>query len=443
MPTIPEELSGASRIALVQPNFPWPSKSKNSHQSIPFGLLKIASWLKSMDMDVRLFQNGEVPGENWDPDEVWITTLFTYWSEYVERAYSVYRMLYPEAHFRVGGILTTLAPEFCQELFGAATVYEGLLKEAEGFPADYSFLDKTLDLQIMVASRGCIRRCKFCYAWVLEGNIRSIPIDFVVRNIRKPRVVFYDNNFLANPDIDELLERLSRVKIKYFDDGNPRIIRPRYECQSGFDGRLLQKRPELAMKLKKAGFRFPRIAWDGSLDDKDDIRRQLDILEEAGFRNGETQLFMLFNHDLGPEELDAKRRVCWDWQVQIIDCRFRPLTQFEDNFSTRISQTEKDYHIHSEAGWTDQKIKDFRRTVRQQNICVRYNFPWYHKSWERKKLRKQLPAGVLTELKHEPPHVVRSSAWFPDAVFPSEPLYDLKPEVVEEEAMIQHNILRI
>ncbi len=98
------------RIALVQPRFPWPSKSKNSHQSIPYGLMKIGAWLKSFGIEVRLFPNGELPSpDEFVPDEVWVTTLFTFWSDYVRVAVQAYRQAFPTARFRVGGILTTLA----------------------------------------------------------------------------------------------------------------------------------------------------------------------------------------------------------------------------------------------------------------------------------------------------------------------------------------------
>ncbi len=70
----------------------------------------------------------------------------------------------------------------------------------------------------------------------MEGYIRPIPVETVISRIHKPRVGFYDNNFLANPLIDELLERLGEVRVN--------AERPRYERQSGFDGRLLQARPE-------------------------------------------------------------------------------------------------------------------------------------------------------------------------------------------------------
>lgn len=424
----PGELAGLN-IALVQPAFPFPSKSKNSHHAVPYGLLKIASWLESIGATCSLFTEGSMPTD-FEPDEVWITSLFTYWSEYVVETFKAYQGRFPRARIRIGGILPTLAPSFCKATFGPRAVHEGLLRAAEAFPADYSLLPKPLDFQVLVASRGCIRRCQFCYAWRIEGHIQGIPVETVIARIHKNRVVFYDNNFLANPFVDELLERLNQVQVA----GR----RVQFECQSGFDGRILQERPELAAALRQANFKYPRIAWDGPLSDASDIRRQIDILIEAGFRSNDIQLFMLFNHDLSPEVLDAKRRVCWDWQIQVIDCRFRPLDQFFDYFSSRKDQTSADYHIHT--GWTDESIKAFRRAIRRQNICVRYRFPWHSKYWERKSHRERLPDGILSALKSADPETIRQSPYFKDAFFPEVPLS--YPSVTESEMIhLQEEVL--
>jgi hypothetical protein len=77
----------------------------------------------------------------------------------------------------------------------------------------------------------------------------------------------------------------------------------------------------------------------------------------------------------------AKRKKCFEWGVQIADCRFRPLNQTFDNYNPKLKQqTEKDYYIHS--NWSDVLIRKFRANVRKHNICVRYNIEW--NNYERK-----------------------------------------------------------
>jgi len=141
------EVSSGGRILLVQPIFPWASKSKNSHQSIPYGLLRIANWMKSLGIDVRLGR-GNVTFDDWIPDEVWITSLFTYWAPYVEDAFDFYSATHPRSRIIVGGILPSLSPDYCFERFGKENVHQGLLSQAESFDADYSLLTKKTPIYI-------------------------------------------------------------------------------------------------------------------------------------------------------------------------------------------------------------------------------------------------------------------------------------------------------
>ncbi len=403
---ITECATGDSAL-LIQPNFPWPSKSKNSHQSIPYGLLRIANWMKSEDIDVQ-FQRGCKRIDNYDPTEIWITSLFSYWADYVKETFDYYSEQYPRARVLIGGILPSLSKDYCIEQFGNDNIHVGLLPQAERFDADYSLLDHKPELQVLITTRGCIRKCKFCYAWKIEGHIQAYPIEQVISWIRSNRVVFYDNNILAHPQIEKLLHSLSKVKV------NGKVVN--YECQSGFDGRLLQRNPDLVKMLKTARFKHPRIAWDGPLTDAEDIKKQLDILVQGGYPHSSVQIFMLYNHDLTPQEIEKKRIQCWNWGVQVMDCRFRPLDQFYENYYPTKSQGPNDYHIHS--GWSDRSIKLTRRSFRRQNIQVRYNkFPFHSKYFERKKLRDTLPMGTLDRLSDQTPGEVRTvlpDAWFPE-----------------------------
>ena len=148
-----------------------------------------------------------------------------------------------------------------------------------------------------------------------------------------------------------------------------------FECQSGLDGRLLERYPELSQLLRNAGFRNVRIAWDNSLSDFRSIKRQLDYLTPAGYRSKDIFVFMIYNYDIPYEKMLKKVGYCAEWGVQIADCRYRPLSSLRDDYNPgkyRHGQTKDDYYIHTKGGWTDKKIRDFRRRVRRHNIWVRY-----------------------------------------------------------------------
>ena len=61
-------------VLLVEPNFPIPNKSRNHSNFLPIGLLKIASYLRTKDIDVKLIRY-EHKKEMADKEQ---TTLFPF-----------------------------------------------------------------------------------------------------------------------------------------------------------------------------------------------------------------------------------------------------------------------------------------------------------------------------------------------------------------------------
>ena len=379
-------------VLFVEPDFPRACKSKNHDDFMPIGLLKLASYHRKKGNAICLAR-GDLPkdelyfdhsngviSKNMIPDKILITSYFTYWSEYVKKSVSHYKKLFPESKVIVGGIYASLMPEHCKKYTGCDEVFIGVHKEAEQCPPAYSYLEKyygPVDYQIIHTSRGCIRHCEFCGAYVIEPEFsykRTIKDEII-----KEKIVFYDNNLLANPHIENILTELAYLKNK----GKIKWC----EAQSGLDGRIIEKNPDLAFLLRQAGFRNIRISWDGPLEDSPHIKRQLNILKRLDYRIDEDIfVFMIYNWDIPFEQMELKRIKCWEWKVQIIDCRYRPLNQTFDNYNPqkfRTGQTNRDYYIHKKPGWTDKKIRAFRKHIRQQNMCIRFKFPFYTNAIER------------------------------------------------------------
>jgi len=324
------------------------------------------------------------------PNEVWITSLFTYWSRYVKDTVTYYRSILPNAKIIVGGIYASLMAKHCQEYTGCDEVYTGVMEEAEKCIPAYDLVKNNntnaIDYQIIHASRGCQRKCRFCGVWRIEPEFK--PKRTIKNEIRCKKIVFYDNNFLYNPYIEGIIGELISLR------GGRQI--EWCESQSGFDGRILMEKPHLAKMLKQAGFRYPRIAWDWDFKDARSIRKQIDLLRDAGYQTKDIYVFMLYNWDLTFEEMERKRIKCWEWGVQIADCRYRPLNQPFDRYNpVLVGQTPDEYYIHLERGWNDTLVKQSRRNVRRQNICVRHNFPFYSKTFE----HKNSGADIMHELK--------------------------------------------
>lgn len=366
------------RVLLVEPSFPFPNKSKNKagavHKNfVPLGLLKLGAMHRVKGDEVKLVRGNKTPGEiGFIPDEILVTSLFTYWSSFVWASIYHYRELFPKAKITLGGIYATLFaenPEFIAKCKAAKViVFSGIHPDAEKHFPDYSLISK-VEYHATHMMRGCVRRCAFCGTWRIEPdrtNKSLVEIENELKAIKKTKVVFYDNNLLANPNIKHILEGLSEFRIKRHH--------LTLESQSGFDGRLLEKTPELAGLIRKARFQNVRIAWDGPITDKDSIKRQLDLLTGAGYNAKDISVFMIYNFEPPYEDMVAKIKACKEWGVQITDCRFRPLTQDYDNYSPhkRHGQPKGSFYIHEKEGWTDEKIRAFRHQVREHNIWVRY-----------------------------------------------------------------------
>lgn len=358
-------------ILLAEPEFPVPAKSKNHSSFLPIGLLKIGSYHQERGDRVQLVR-GHLPKKEIKirPDVIKITSIFSYWSEFVGKAVHYYRSLFPHARIEVGGIFASLMPDKCKELTGCDAVAVGLYRAgaAEDVRINYSLLPEAVDYQIIHASRGCTRRCIFCGVWKIEPECSYK--GSIIREIESNWLVFYDNNLLANPYIEDIFNELSSFKFH-----GKQVYS---ESQSGIDGRLLQKRPHLANMLKAAKFINPRIAWDSRVSEHLKIKNQIDILKSAGYRAGRYDtniyLFMLYNHNICYEEMSRKLDFCRKWGVITIDCRFRPLNSLIDHYNPRVKFQEEDaYYIHK--GWSDSQIRSFRRKVRRQNIAIRLGLP--------------------------------------------------------------------
>lgn len=414
------------KILLVEPKFPVPPKSKNHKDFLPVGLLKLGAMYKAKGHKVKLIRGeltkkeiSKVGDGRWNrPDEIMITSLFTYWKEYVVNCVKHYRKLYASAKITVGGIYASLMPDDCKKITGVDDVWVGIYPEAEKYLPAYELIEQNphpLDYQIIHTSRGCPRHCDFCGTWKIEPTFiskRSIKDEII-----KKKVVFYDNNLLMNPNIDNILDELIELK----QSGKIKWC----ESQSGFDGRILLKKPRLANKIKQAGFRSPRIAWDGSFEEANNVKKQIDILLKAGYHRKQIFVFMIYNWDIGFTEMEKKRIKCYRWHVQIADCRNRPLDRTDDNYDPRAykkGQTEEEYHIHKEAGWTDSLVRQFRKNIRRQNICVRHGFPFYSEHLERMTISKEKIKRIMRHIeklrtKREKKKYLRKMEidyWFPD-----------------------------
>lgn len=395
---------GKDKALLVQPQFPLYKKTKLNLNTLPIALLKLGGVLKEYGFDVELifFDNdwkcssqttlyGDNPTTSCESNVgiIFVTSVFTYWSKYVKRVVEYYRVLYPNVPIVVGGVYASLMPTHCKEYTGCDEVVVGCMSDAENCVPAYDLVD--VDFQIIHTSRGCNRRCGSCGTYLIEPCFMFK--DSVKEEIIKKKIVFYDNNILMNPFIENILNELVELK------KDKKITW--CKCQSGLDGRILLEKPYLVKLMKEAGFREVHIAWDGSYDEHPLIEKQINVIKEAGFRAKDISVFMLYNHELPYEELERKRVKCWEWGVMVNHCRYRPLDLTDEHYIALRSshQTSDDYYIHP--NWTDAKIKKYSNNIRIHNSCIRWDTIAYSYTFERKKCSKD----VRDKIRKEPPSV--------------------------------------
>lgn len=361
-------------ILLVRPTF---KESRNSVFRIPVGLAKLATWYKARGDEV-IYQEGQYVDGEIDYESisiVHITTMFTYWSGTVIDAINFYKKMCPNAKIIAGGIYASIAPEHLTENSMVDEVMVGVHPEADRLPPDYSILprdnEKINNTQIVWASRGCARRCHWCFVHVIEPNIEFIEPDDVYNmlalNPDRKNVLFYDNSILQHPKIDELLD----VLIKAHKD-----FGFKYNATQGIDGRMMKRWEEkgipIAKKMKKAGFYDLRFSYD-HIKEKESVYYCVEKFAEAKFAKKDMQVFVIINNEESPEVIEDRY-----WEIysgigtQIHSDRFRPADWYFDHYDgSKKPQTGEEYFINEKTGWNDLNIKGTLRFMSDLNYATR------------------------------------------------------------------------
>ena len=255
----------------------------------PLGLLKISTLHKIKGDHVRLVRGKKDVG--FEPDLVYVTSLFTYSWEAVHDSVRFYKERYPKTKVILGGIYASLLPDHAA-LSGADEVHVGLLPNAESLRPDWDLIPEW-DGSILFASRGCVRKCGFCSVPKLEGRPSGLlsSIGHLVEPSHK-RVILWDNNILGNQNWREVFDDLAHIgKIVDFNQG--------------VDARLVTD--EVAMKLKKLRFSTLRMAYDykgiGPA-----VKRAIETLSLYGIPKRKLVFYTLFNYIDTPEDFFEKVR---------------------------------------------------------------------------------------------------------------------------------------
>ncbi len=317
-------------ILLIEPDY------KNKYP--PLGLMKISTYHKQRGDNVFFYKgcSQELKKQVWD--RIYISTLFTfYWNKTIKTIKFYSQSVRHPSHIFVGGVMATLMKnEIRKEV--DVTIVEGLLNEngklrymdddkIDSILPDYSIIDRksnslleysypTKDSYIAYATRGCIRRCKFCAVPIIEPHFtNSISIAEQVKAIRdkfgeKRHLLLLDNNILASKEFPKIIDEIKSVGFergaKYTLNVNGRKVSSnRYvDFNQGIDSRLLTK--EKMKLLSEIAIAPLRIAFD-NIKYKDIYVEKVRLAVEHGIKT--LSNYILFNFKDTPEDFYERLKI--------------------------------------------------------------------------------------------------------------------------------------
>ena len=323
-------------ILLIEPSY------KNKYP--PVGLMKIAQYHgpHGKSDNIRFVKGEDNSALEVAWDRIYVTTLFTFEWKKIERSINfaleaangqsdkvfvggiaaslLHEEFLKEKKWRgirfIKGLLTGPAPtalqldSFTEELY-SDDIYGPVI---EDLIPDYSILDQieykypVHDAYFVYASRGCIRKCKFCGVPKLEGAQRDTDsISAVVYGVEalfgtKKDLMLMDNNVVASPRYKEII---AEIRDLGFERGatlkRGRVdVQRRVDFNQGIDARILCKDPMYLREMSTIAIKPLRIAFDHI-----GVRKPYDMSIRYAADAGLTDLsnYMLYNFHDTPEDL--------------------------------------------------------------------------------------------------------------------------------------------
>ncbi len=305
--------TGATKALLINP--PIYDTQYWAHWSQPHGLLKVAAWLKEigyrdlwlidclatdekrtvryrvdrqrtvlrgdmiktsymygMSLDDLRAQIQRLCAEKFTPEEVWITSIMTYWWESTRDVVQIVLEELPHAAIRIGGVYPSLAPWHAEERIAALaperiTIVQGEIYAASDYPTDLSLYDaqhsfhgRVPDFALITGSRGCPFNCAYCAQLQLNSGMRRVrhrPASAIADDIEDKyrrygvrEFAFYEDNLLiAKDDFKALMEEIIN-----------RGLHIRLFAPEGMEPRLVDD--DLMRLMSRAGFQKVHLALE-------------------------------------------------------------------------------------------------------------------------------------------------------------------------------------
>lgn len=334
------------KVLLVEPRY------KTYYK--PLGLMKISSYHKSKGDEVK-FESGFNYFIDYEPDMIYVTSLFSWTFDITCQTALEWKNRFPNADIKIGGVMASLMQKEVEEKTGIPTHF-GLLQEVDDFPPDYT-LFPDLNHSIGYTTRSCPRKCAWCMVWRIEKEflIKKNWRDMI--DISKPKIIFWDNNFLASP-----IEHITDVLIQCAEWNLP------IDFNQGLDARIFnEEHAQLFSKTKIIPLRF-------AFDDMNEDKFVQDALKLAGkYDIRDTSCYVLYNFNDKPEDFWYRCKELVKLHCDAFPMKFQPLNaKVKDKFIGKH--------------WTQQRLDNFDLLMRENfmNMVIgrgHKDYPEKHNFW--------------------------------------------------------------
>jgi len=287
---------------LVEPQI----KKSWGHNNQFVGLLRIANWLKSTKNKIVYVRHPDYPAINglfdkgFYPDEIYVSSMFTYSYKEVWETVRYCRENYPKAKINLGGIYATICPEHARQS-GADEIMIGRHSLAKDYPPDPSILPYKQDFAYLFSSYGCNRACTYCATHILFGKgITQTHPDKVINEIKFlishgfKNIWFGDDNLMYNAEnhINIICEKIIQEKIKV-----------NLKVPGGISAKDFSF--NTAKLMKQAGFTKISFAIESTADEvrkkmgrknnvtQEDLIQALEYCDKVGFNRGEIDVYFI------------------------------------------------------------------------------------------------------------------------------------------------------
>lgn len=251
------------------------------------------------------------------PDEVWITSVMSYWWESTRDLTRRLRSLFGEkTTIILGGIYPSLVPDHAAIFTAADIVVAGEVEEANDLWTELSLYEKHPQYAILTPSRGCPFDCAYCAQKTLNMGLQKVrfrPYQDVITEMKHKYATYGICDFAFYSDF--LLWDFERNFQKILETIVDEKLPFRLYAPEGLDTRFLSSSQRLVDLLKAANFQKIYLPVE-NIDDQylkilnrrhvklEHFVKAAKMCEKAGFRlrNLEVNSFVLYG--LPGEKID-------------------------------------------------------------------------------------------------------------------------------------------